>query len=1138
MDHGETRQQTEPGWRSCGAGPWRRMVLVRVGPGPRSSAHIYASGVSAVSRWTLMRFKEVSPALLLSPPSLPLRLSLSPPRLLRSADPRGLGALRRAQRSDSYAPPDGPPAAGLRYPDDQPRLQASLAKAGPPQPPPGIPHCLDFSSQRHGEVMMLMMRPRWWISLLCVCGLMHVGHQSSPDATNGDASSSLKALRDAGRFVGKQDTVPLRLLYSRHNHSQISEDELSTRVKAASSSGSAQMNHVAQVSFQVDAFGRKFILDVELNHDLLSSGYVEKHLSENGKTVVTSEAEHCYYQGKVRDVPHSFVALSTCHGLHGMFFDGNHTYMIEPGGQGSSSEGDVRIHMIYKSAGQEILSDLLGGDLPEPPFPSPPFPGSRVVHRRKKRQAPRASRSVDDETKYIELMVINDHLMYKKHRLSVGHTNNKAKTVVNIADMIFREQLNTRIVLVAMETWSADNKFNIDDDPMVTLKEFMKYRKDFIKERCDSVHLFSGNRFHSSWGGASYMGGVCSLTKGGGVNEYGKTDEMAITLAQSLGQNIGIFSDKKRILNGECKCDDRWTGCIMDDIGFYLPKKFSDCNVEEYHNFLNSGGGSCLFNKPLKLLDPPECGNGFVEPGEECDCGSPAECAREGDQCCKNCTLTQGSNCSNGLCCNNCQMEYMGVVCRDAVNDCDIPENCTGNSSQCPPNVHKMDGYTCEKDQGRCFNGRCKTKDRQCKYIWGEKATAADKFCYEKLNIEGTEKGNCGKDKDTWIQCNKQDVHCGYLLCSNISPAPRLGELQGGLTSFSVARHSASLDCSGAHVVIDGDSDLGYVEDGTACGTDSICFNHKCLPVQQFNFSTCPGTTDKSICSGHGVCSNELKCVCHLGWAGEDCNSMSPFSYPVVGPTASVSGITSTNIIIGAIAGSILFLALILAVTAWCFKSYKQKRYVESEVHRRFCRQMPPGDYVTKPGDADSFYSDMPPGVSTNSGCSSKKRSACLSHLQICTLSFTPSIPSISQNISVFGFRSNGLSHSWSERIPDAKHISDICENGRPRSNSWQGNLSGNRKKLKGKKFRARSNSTEYLTPRFKTEFYDVTKWVEDVNRNTQGPYLRTLSPAKSPTSSTGSIASSRRYPYPMPPLPDDQRKANRQSARLWETSI
>ncbi|XP_043973194.1 disintegrin and metalloproteinase domain-containing protein 22 isoform X4 [Gambusia affinis] len=920
----------------------------------------------------------------------------------------------------------------------------------------------------------MMLRMPWWISLLCVCGLMHVGHQSSLDASNGDALSSLKARRDAGRFVGKENTVPLRLVYSSQNHSQITHDELSTRVKA--SPDSTQMEHVTQATFQVDAFGKTFLLDVELNHDLLSSGYQERHLSENGKTVVTKGGEHCYYQGRVRDAPRSFAALSTCHGLHGMFFDGNHTYMIEPGGQANNS-GNLHIHLIYKSAGQAELNDLFGGDLPEPPFPSPPFPESKVVHWRKKRQAPRLSRSVEDETKYIELMVINDHVMYKKHRLSIGHTNNNAKTVVNIADMIFREQLNTQIVLVAMETWSVDNKFNIDDDPMVTLKEFMKYRRDFIKEKCDSVHLFSGNQFHSSRGAVSYTGGVCSLTKGGGVSEFGKTNDMAITLAQALGQNIGIFSDKKRILNGECKCDDRWAGCIMDDVGFYLPKKFTDCNVEEYHNFLNSGGGACLFNKPLKLLDPPECGNGILEAGEECDCGSTEECAKEGENCCKNCTLTKGSNCSNGLCCRNCQMEVMGVLCRDAVNDCDIPEKCTGNSSQCPPNVHKMDGYTCEKDQGRCFNGRCKTKDRQCKYIWGEKATAADKFCYEKLNIEGTEKGNCGKEKDTWIQCNKQDVHCGYLLCSNISPAPRLGDLQGGLTSFSVAQHGAPLDCSGAHVLIDGDTDLGYVEDGTACGTDSICLDHKCLPIEQFNFSTCPGTTDKTICSGHGVCSNELRCVCELGWTGDDCYSRSPFSNLVVGPTAPVSGITSTNIIIGAITGSILFLALILAVTAWCYKSYKKRRYAESEVHRRFCRQIPPGDYVTKPGDADSFYSDMPPGVSTNSGCSSKKRS-------------------------------NGLSHSWSERIPDAKHITDICENGRPRSNSWQGNLSGNRKKLKGKKFRARSNSTE------------------------------TLSPAKSPTSSTGSIASSRRYPYPMPPLPDDQRKANRQSARLWETSI
>ncbi|XP_023591842.1 disintegrin and metalloproteinase domain-containing protein 22 isoform X6 [Trichechus manatus latirostris] len=936
----------------------------------------------------------------------------------------------------------------------------------------------------------------------------------------GDASLTELERRNDNRFLERQSIVPLRLISRSSDEDETRHDLLDTRVRV--DPGGRQLTHIDQAAFQVDAFGTSFILDVILNHDLLSSDYTERHIEHGGKTVEVKGGEHCYYQGHIRGNLASFVALSTCHGLHGMFYDGNHTYLIEPE-ENDTSQEDFRFHSVYKSRLFEFPLDDLPSEFQQVNITSPKFI-LKPRPKRSKRQLRRHPRNVEEETKYIELMIVNDHLMFKKHRLSVVHTNTYAKSVVNMADLIYKDQLKTRIVLVAMETWAADNKFAISENPLITLREFMKYRRDFIKEKSDAVHLFSGSQFESSRSGAAYIGGICSLLKGGGVNEFGKTDLMAVTLAQSLAHNIGIISDKRKLASGECKCEDTWSGCIMGDTGYYLPKKFTECNIEEYHDFLNSGGGACLFNKPSKLLDPPECGNGFIETGEECDCGTPAECVLEGAECCKKCTLTQDSQCSDGLCCKKCKFQPMGTVCREAVNDCDIRETCSGNSSQCAPNIHKMDGYPCDGVQGICFGGRCKTRDRQCKYIWGQKVTASDKYCYEKLNIEGTEKGNCGKDKDTWIQCNKRDVLCGYLLCTNIGNIPRLGELDGDITSTLVVQQGRTLNCSGGHVKLEEDVDLGYVEDGTPCGPKMMCLEHRCLPVASFNFSTCLSSKEGTVCSGNGVCSNELKCVCNRHWIGADCNTYFPHNVDAkTGITLSGNGVAGTNIIIGIIAGTILVLALILGITAWGYKNYREQR------------QLPQGDYVKKPGDGDSFYSDIPPGVSTNSASSSKKRSAFLSHFQISTCSITHY--SISQNISLFCSRSNGLSHSWSERIPDTKHISDICENGRPRSNSWQGNLGGNRKKIRGKRFRPRSNSTEYLNPWFKRD-YNVAKWVEDVNKNTEGPYFRTLSPAKSPSSSTGSIASSRKYPYPMPPLPDEEKKVNRQSARLWETSI
>ncbi|XP_041830221.1 disintegrin and metalloproteinase domain-containing protein 11 isoform X2 [Melanotaenia boesemani] len=742
-----------------------------------------------------------------------------------------------------------------------------------------------------------------------------------------------------GRLPPAEEVVqPKRMLQQIHSEEELLHNHLDTRVRNLPA-GTQQPIHLAQSSFLVKAFGTSFILDLELNHNLLSTDYVERHF-EDGQLSQNMGGEHCYYHGQVRGFPGSWVALSTCHGLQGMFSDGNFSYGIEPIGNGEEQNN----HIVYRMPDIDLFpgcsvngiepegqtdghregdSKLNDGD-DESEERKPAFIEGR---RRSKRQVRRGQRTVQTETKYIELMVVNDYELFVQRRRSTSQTKIFAKSVVNMADLIYKEQLNTRIVLVAMETWSSENKIAVGDDALLTLRDFMKYRKENIKEHCDAVHLFSGRTFMSSRSEAAYIEGICSLTRGGGINEFGSVGPMAITLCQSLGQNIGMLRNKERTAAGDCRCPDPWLGCIMEDTGYNLPRKFSRCSIDQYLRFLQLGGGSCLFNKPTKLLDPPECGNGYVELGEECDCELMTECGQNGANCCKKCTLTHNAMCSNGLCCRDCKYELRGVTCRNAVNDCDIPETCTGDSSQCPHNVHKLDGYTCETGQGRCYGGRCKTRDGQCRTLWGY--NSADRFCYEKLNSEGTEKGNCGPDPSGqgWVQCNKQDVLCGLLLCTNLTERPRFGELQGRLTSLTIHHQNRYMDCRGGHAVLDDGLDLGYVEDGTPCGPNMMCLEHRCLPVTTFNLSICPGSSTSRICSYHGTCSNEVKCICDPDYTGKDCSVFDPIPTPTP-PDGSekYKGPSGTNIIIGSVAGAILLAAIVLGGTGWGFKNIRKGR--------------------------------------------------------------------------------------------------------------------------------------------------------------------------------------------------------------------
>jgi hypothetical protein len=103
------------------------------------------------------------------------------------------------------------------------------------------------------------------------------------------------------------------------------------------------------------------------------------------------------------------------------------------------------------------------------------------------------------------------------------------------------------------------------------------------------------------------------------------------------------------------------------------------------------------------------------------------------------------------------QLRAHGVVCRESTNECDLPEVCSGDTGQCPPDVYKKNGNPCSNNAGYCFNGVCPALDLQCEQVWGYGGIAADKQCFEQFNSKGSINGHCGTDTSGhFIKCEAE----------------------------------------------------------------------------------------------------------------------------------------------------------------------------------------------------------------------------------------------------------------------------------------------------------------------------------------------------------------------------------------------
>ncbi|KAG0213145.1 hypothetical protein BGX28_004971 [Mortierella sp. GBA30] len=223
--------------------------------------------------------------------------------------------------------------------------------------------------------------------------------------------------------------------------------------------------------------------------------------------------------------------------------------------------------------------------------------------------------------------------------------------------------------------------------------------------------------------------GQQQFTAGTGVSSVSPNEWLIV--AHEIGHGFGAIHDcnmQTCPIQGQC-CPLSPTVCdagakyIMNPSESTPTKLFSPCSIKTICSTIKSSSGQCLKppgTRQTQVSQPNICGNGIKETGEECDCGSPEDCAK--DPCCDgpSCKLKGGAVCDdlNDECCQGCQLRPAGFVCRKAISECDIQEVCSGTNATCPADQRVPNLTPCKGTDNTtglaCANGICTSRDLQC----------------------------------------------------------------------------------------------------------------------------------------------------------------------------------------------------------------------------------------------------------------------------------------------------------------------------------------------------------------------------------------------------------------------------------------